>query len=201
MVGNIQKIKIENLINSFENPRHAIGDNEIDTLRKLFDAVGTQFMLNLAEDIQKNGLLGNQQIVVVYSEDAKKYIVYEGNRRVAAIKLLRNPDNFIFLDKNTIEKVRKLAKITEVIDEMECYVTDEEDAFFIMERLHSGEDKGRGIKEWGPREKDTFQVRRKNIKKISYLIDLYVRQYCSGLDITTILPFTTIQRIFNNREG
>ena len=28
MVGNIQKIKIENLINSFENPRHAIGDNE-----------------------------------------------------------------------------------------------------------------------------------------------------------------------------
>lgn len=96
MVGNIQKIKIENLINSFENPRHAIGDNEIDTLRKLFDAVGTQFMLNLAEDIQKNGLLGNQQIVVVYSEDAKKYIVYEGNRRVAAIKLLRNPDNFIF---------------------------------------------------------------------------------------------------------
>lgn len=200
MVGNIQKIKIENLINSFENPRHAIGDNEIDTLRKLFDAVGTQFMLNLAEDIQKNGLLGNQQIVVVYSEDAKKYIVYEGNRRVAAIKLLRNPDNFIFLDKNTIEKVRKLAKITEVIDEMECYVTDEEDAFFIMERLHSGEDKGRGIKEWGPREKDTFQVRRKNIKKISYLIDLYVRQYCSGLDITTILPFTTIQRIFNNRE-
>lgn len=104
------------------------------------------------------------------------------------------------MDKNTIEKVRKLAKITEVIDEMECYVTDEEDAFFIMERLHSGEDKGRGIKEWGPREKDTFQVRRKNIKKISYLIDLYVRQYCSGLDITTILPFTTIQRIFNNRE-
>lgn len=34
---------------------------------------------------------------------------------------------------------------------------------------------------------------------MSYLIDYYVKKHCDGLDITTILPFTTIQRIFNNR--
>lgn len=32
------------------------------------------------------------------------------------------------------------------------------------------------------------------------MIDFYVKDYFEGLDITTILPFTTIQRIFNNRE-
>ena len=32
------------------------------------------------------------------------------------------------------------------------------------------------------------------------MIDYYVKRYFDGLDITTILPFTTIQRIFNNRE-
>ena len=54
-----------------------------DTLEKLFNAVGIQYMLNLAEDVQKNGLLGNQQIVVVYSEPIQKYgVVYEGNRRL-----------------------------------------------------------------------------------------------------------------------
>lgn len=200
MVGNIQRIKIEQLINWSENPRHNIGINEMDTLEKLFDAVGTQYMLNLAEDIQQHGLLGNQQIVVVYSEKIKKYVVYEGNRRVAAVKLLMNPDNFSFLDKATIEKAKRISKGAEIIDALECYVTDEEDAFFIMERVHSGEDKGRGTKEWGAREKDTFQVRRNNVKNLSYLIDYYVRQYCDGLDITTILSFTTIQRIFNNRE-
>lgn len=200
MVGKIQRIKIENLINWSENPRHAIGSNEMNTLEKLFDAVGTQYMLNLAEDIQQHGLLGNQQIVVVYSESIKKYVVYEGNRRVAAIKLLMNPENLSFLDKATIEKAKKIAKGAELISELECYVTNEEDAFFIMERVHSGEDKGRGTKEWGAREKDAFQMRRNNVKNLSYLIDLYVRKYCDGLDITTILSFTTIQRIFNNRE-
>lgn len=200
MVGKIQKIKIEKLINWSENPRHAIGSNEMNTLEKLFDAVGTQYMLNLAEDIQQNGLLGNQQIVVVFSESIKKYVVYEGNRRVAAIKLLMNPDKLKFLDKATIEKAKKIAKVAEPLDELECYVTNEEDAFFIMERVHSGEDKGRGTKEWGAREKEAFQMRRNNVKNLSYLIDLYVRKHCDGLDITTILSFTTIQRIFNNRE-
>lgn len=200
MAGKIQKIKIEKIINWSENPRHAIGNNETDTLQKLFDAVGMQYMLNLAEDIQEHGLLGNQQIVVVYSESIKKYVVYEGNRRVAAIKLLMNPEEFNFLDKATIDKAKRIAKNADIIDTLECYVTDEDEAFFIMERVHSGEDKGRGTKEWGAREKDTFQVRRNNVKNLSYLIDFYVRKYYDGLDITTILSFTTIQRIFNNRE-
>lgn len=200
MPGVIQEIKISELVNYFENPRHAIGSNEEDTLKKLFDAVGIQYMLNLAEDVQKNGLLGNQQIVVVYSETAQKYIVYEGNRRVAAIKLLMDPDLFGFLDRVTIEKAKKIGQEGNIPDVVNCYVTDEQEAYFIMERLHSGEDKGRGIKQWTPREKEIFKVRQSHVKNLSYLIDYYVKNYFDGLDITTILPFTTIQRIFNNRE-
>ena len=107
MSGSIQRIKVGELLNYYENPRHTVGSNEKDTLKKLFDAVGIQYMLNLTEDIQKNGLLGNQQIVVVYSDKLKKYIVYEGNRRIAAIKLLLNPEYFDFLDKPTIDKAKK----------------------------------------------------------------------------------------------
>ena len=69
-----------------------------------------------------------------------------------------------------------------------------------MERLHSGEDKGRGTKQWTPREKEVFKVRQSHEKNLSYLIDFYVKKHFDGLDITIILPFTTIQRIFNNRE-
>ena len=117
-----------------------IGSSEKDTLKKLFDAVGIQYMLNLAEDIQKNGLLGNQQIVVVYSPDIKKYIVYEGNRRIAAIKMLLNPTYFDFLDKPTVEKVKKMGIGLHDLDALSCYVTNEDEAFFIMQRIHSGED-------------------------------------------------------------
>lgn len=200
MAGTIQEITISELINYYENPRHAIASSEEDTLKKLFEAVGNQYMLNLAEDVQQNGLLGNQQIVVVYSDEVKKYVVYEGNRRVAAIKLLLNPDSFSFLDKATIDKAKKIGHQGGIPEVINCYVTDESDAFFIMERLHSGEDKGRGIKQWTAREKEAFKVRQSHEKNLSYLIDFYVKKYFEGLDITTILPFTTIQRIFNNRE-
>lgn len=200
MNGSIQKIRVDELLNYNENPRHMIGSSEKDTLKKLFDAVGIQYMLNLAEDIQKNGLLGNQQIVVVYSPDIKKYIVYEGNRRIAAIKMLLNPTYFDFLDKPTVEKVKKMGIGLHDLDALSCYVTNEDEAFFIMQRIHSGEDKGRGVKEWTSREKEIFKVRHSNTKTLQYLIDYYIKKYFDGFDITSILPFTTIQRIFNNRE-
>lgn len=200
MSGIIKEIDVSELLNYFENPRHAIATNEEDTLKKLFESVGNQYMLNLAEDIQQNGLIGSQQIVVVYSEDSKKYVVFEGNRRVAVIKLMLDPDSFTFLDKATIDKAKRIGQQGNISKTINCYVTDEEEAFFIMERLHSGEDKGRGTKQWTSREKEVFRVRQSHEKNISYLIDYYVKKHLDGLDITTILPFTTIQRIFNNRE-
>lgn len=159
MSGTTQLLKISELVNYYENPRHAIGSSEEDTLKKLFEAVGVQYMLNLAEDVQKNGLLGNQQVVVVYSEAVHKYVVYEGNRRVAAIKLLLNPDSFGFLDRATIEKAKKFRRQGKTPNMINCYITNEQEAFFIMERLHSGEDKGRGTKQWTSREKEAFKVR------------------------------------------
>lgn len=200
MAGIIQQIDIGEIVDYYENPRHAIATSEEETLKKLFEAVGNQYMLNLAEDILQCGLLGNQQIVVVYSEALRKYVVYEGNRRVAAIKLLLNPENFSFLDKATINKAETISRGGQIPNVIPCYVTDEQEAFFIMERLHSGEDKGRGTKKWTAREKESFKVRQSHEKNISYLIDFYTKKYFDELDITTILPFTTIQRIFNNRE-
>lgn len=200
MSGKVCRIKIEDILNYYENPRHAVAVNEKDTLKKLFAAVGNQYMLNLAEDIQEHGTLGNQQIAVVYSEDQKKYVVYEGNRRVAALKLLHNPDYFDFLDSPTRARAKSIASKGAQIKDLACYVTNEEDAFFIMERTHSGEDKGRGVKSWTAREKEAFKVRRNKSKNLSYLIDIYIKKHFNGFDITTVLPFTTIQRIFNNRE-
>lgn len=200
MPGTTMLIPIDQLINYYENPRHAIGSNEEDTLKKLFDSVGVQYMLNLAEDVQKNGLLGNQQIVAVFSEEMQKYIVYEGNRRIAVIKLLSDPDRFTFLDRASIERARRIGQQGNIPTEINCYVTDEAEAFFIMERLHSGEDKGRGTKQWTSREKEAFKVRQSHQKKVSFLIDFYCKKFFDDFDITTILPFTTIERIFGNRE-
>lgn len=200
MSGEFKRININKIINYHQNPRHDIGNSEEDTLKKLFNSVGNQYMFNLAEDIQENGLLANQQIVVVPLEGSNNYIVYEGNRRVAALKLLNNPDRFTFLNKTWRDKANIIAKKENPIDTINCYVTDEQEAFFIMERTHSGEDKGRGVKKWGSKEKETFKTLQNHKPSIAYFIDIYVKKYFNNFDITSLLSFTTIDRIFNTKR-
>lgn len=200
--GEHTEVNVDQINNYFENPRHDIANSQIDTLKKLFEATGTQYMLNLAEDILKNGFLGCAQPTLVYDKKISKYIVYEGNRRIACLKLLLYPYTFSFLGKASINKIKKITSGVNLEDmkNVFCYITNEEEAFFIMERVHSGEDKGRGTKRWSSREKENFKVRRNHSKNMSYLIDFYTKKYFDGYDITSIIPFTTIQRIFNNKE-
>ena len=51
----VERIEVDKIENYFENPRHDIGINELDTLKKLFNVAGYQNMINLAQDIYTNG--------------------------------------------------------------------------------------------------------------------------------------------------
>lgn len=96
-MGYTIDIKLDELLNDFENPRHDIAINELDAVEKLIEKVGGENMLRLAEDIYTNGLIPSNEIVVIYNEIIGKYVVYEGNRRVAIMKILKNPEQFSFL--------------------------------------------------------------------------------------------------------
>lgn len=202
MKGKIEYISIDKIINYRKNPRHTIANDDIGTFKNLFEKVGNQYMLNLAEDIFNNDLLPMDIVTVVFSEELQKYVVYEGNRRIACIKLLLNPDEFVFLDNNTINKIKKITSAGFKYDfnKIQVYITDEEEGFYIMEKVHTGEDQGRGRKKWSSREREDFKSRRNETKTMGLFIDEYVRKYNNNFDITMILPFTTLDRVFNNRE-
>lgn len=191
-------IEIDKLRNFYENPRHETGENDKDTLTKLIRAVGIQQMMNLAKDIAENGLIPGQQLIVVPS-NGDAYVVYEGNRRIAAIKMLLDPSEYSYIGENNIRKLEELSSNNTIPKEFLCYVTDEKEALFIMERRHLGEDNGRGIKNWGSKEKGKFGVLQGKKKTMSFLLEKYSKQYLDGYEITTILPYTTLDRIFNKK--
>lgn len=193
-------IDVVNILNYAENPRHDIGTNQIDTIKKLINKVGSQYMYNLASDIYRNGLLGANLPVLVYSSEKKKYIVYEGNRRVACIKFLNDPDILTTIDKALKQRIEKLKKVEKSAysSKIFCLITEEEEAFTIMERIHSGEDKGRGTKAWTPKEKAVFKSRLKDKITIELVIANLFEKYFKE-DITKKISYTTIQRFFNNR--
>lgn len=199
-----KNISLSKIDNYFKNPRHDIGINEEDTLKKLFEKTGLQKMINLAEDIYLNGLVTANLITVVKNSDNGRYTVYEGNRRVACLKLIANPNDFSFLSKNQTDRIKRLKKEKPLIidfDNIPCLVTNESEAYFIMDRIHSGEDKGRGVKAWNPNEKENFKYRTNPEEKrtISNIIATKHLEYF-GEDIKNLMAYTNIQRLFNNRE-
>lgn len=194
-------VNVSEILNYSENPRHDIGTNELDTLKKLINKVGSQYMYNLADDIYKNGLLGANLPTLVYNSKKEKYIVYEGNRRVACIKFLKDPTIIESIDKALKQRIERLIKTEKpkYSSDIFCLITSEEEAYTIMERIHSGEDKGRGLKAWTPKEKGVFDSRLKNKVTIELVIAELFNKYFKE-DITNKIGYTTIRRFFNNRE-
>lgn len=199
--GEYKEIDISSILNYSENPRHDIGSNELDTIKKLINKVGSQYMYNLAKDIYENGLMRSNLPTVVFNLEKGKYVVYEGNRRVACLKFLNNPDVLTSIDKSLKQRIETLIKKDQGVytSKIFCYITTEEEALLIMERIHSGEDKGRGLKAWTPREQGVFQKRLKQKNSVALVIAEQTEKYLKE-DITKKISYTTIQRFFNNRE-
>lgn len=197
-----KNIHISHLINNFKNPRHKEAKDEKDALVQLFNSVKFDHMFNLAEDIQKKGLHKNKSLTCVFDEKLNKYVVYDGNRRLAAILLLLDTDKFDFLTEEQIRKVNKLKakgldKVSRYID---CLITDRESAMLLMNSEHIGEDEGRGRKDWGAKEKENFKkLQGKSSSIASIITDKVLDRYNINLE-KDYLPFTTIGRIFGQPD-
>jgi hypothetical protein len=85
-----QNILITALLLDSKNPRMEIQSGHRDAIRALF-AEDPKFMLNLSEDIVNNGLNPLENIGISPGKDGR-YIIREGNRRVAAVCALHSPD-------------------------------------------------------------------------------------------------------------
>lgn len=92
--NKIIPISVDRLLLDFENPRLASsrgGDTQEDLLRVLWKEMAVD---EVALSIAANGFFAEENLFVIpedsreKDEDKRKYIVVEGNRRLAAVKLL-----------------------------------------------------------------------------------------------------------------
>lgn len=87
---NYQEIKLEKLEFDEKNYRIIESENQSDALRLLVEKEDTN-LIDMAKDITTNGLSPIDITAVVKKEGTDVYTVIEGNRRLAAIRLLENP--------------------------------------------------------------------------------------------------------------
>jgi len=185
-----REIAVTNLLLDLENPRLAEGQqSQIETLHAMLTAEGPK-TLALAESIANEGVSPMERLLVMPSEqDANRFVVLEGNRRLTALKILAEPamaDSVLTpaqrkrLQKWSIE-YRKHGEVERV----ECVIfSTREEANPWVERRHRGDQGGVGTVRWGATEAARFDARRSGKRRPELQVLDYVAQHAE-LDTAT----------------
>lgn len=150
------RIRIEDLVLDGKNPRHDPVSGTREAIQALL-ADGAEKMVNLAADIAEHGISPIDLFLVSPNEQGL-FTVLEGNRRVAAMKLLVNP---ALTGGHASEKrFRQIAATASLPDELNCAVaSSREEARHWLELRHTGEREGRGVVPWSAEGQNRFSRR------------------------------------------
>jgi len=124
-------------------------------------------LLRLAEGIRRHGLDPLRPIAVRPADEEGKFVVVEGNRRLAALKALEAPG--IVEAAYDVAGRRRLNRLVTAparvpVDPVRCMVfrtpKELDDLDHWVTLLHTGPNDGEGLVEWGSEEKDRHLARR-----------------------------------------
>lgn len=153
-MGNTE-LNLDELLFDLKNPRFDGLASQRDALEKIVQSQGSK-LVNLAEDIVANGMSPAHRVLVskVPGKGSRAYTVLDGNRRLAALRVLTNPivlDGMTGVGDLTAQKLRKLSREFDLdeIQPLDAYVCkNEAEARHWIEAIHTGENEGRGVVWW-----------------------------------------------------
>lgn len=145
-VKDIIKLSIHDICVNPENPRHDVvmdlGESFI--MQQLISTKkDTQAMYKLICDIYNAGWFVQSIVTVTYDSEKKKYIAWDGNRRLTALKILYNPkliNNFKYFSYTQIKNINDMHKKIpdDSFYEVSCYVADSfEDCADYIRTIHT----------------------------------------------------------------
>lgn len=154
----IREYSVASLLLDETNPRFADGvDSQREAVNALLSDAPAK-LLKLAGDIAREGTLNPTELPVVVRE-ANGLVVIEGNRRLAAVKLLANPE--LAFDKAHQRSLQRIAKTGAGPTKVTCYLAESRAAARHWLKLrHTGENGGVGVVEWKPWQMNNFDRRR-----------------------------------------
>lgn len=138
-------LPISRLLLDEQNPRHRPVLSQEQALAEIVRRAPGK-LLNLAKDIAARGLSPIDRAIVLKTDDG--YVTLEGNRRLAALRLLADPSKCP--DPHVRERFVTLAASAKVIPKkMQCFeVSTREEARPWLDRRHGGEMDGAGTVRW-----------------------------------------------------
>lgn len=211
---NNARLHISDIELNPENPRIEKQDNPFDAFIEMTKDVENE-IINMMQDIASRGKLSPLDMVSVISNPGTSsgYIVSEGNRRLAALKLLFNqlPSKMLSAKGQsryaTIQaEARKNGLDLQLNPQINVVILDDEEADDWNEVKHGGQQGGVGQVPWSPLAKARHQKKRR--KKVNLGLEVYeyykrVMQTDTKSDDLNALKenSSTIDRILSNPES
>jgi hypothetical protein len=212
-------LSIEHLKLDINNPRFSyqssINMNQTQIVKFLIDKFD---VFELAKDIAFNGYLIGEEPIVCKERD--NYIVLEGNRRMAACKILLDPEKYLSKQRASTLKHGRF-----MFEKMECHIAaSRKDANNLIYRRHNGIP----IKKWSKISQDAYlhnliSIEQVNIEDIhtdlgvipseirkalrrynvhQYAIKLFKHEPNELAEIAQEnFPITTLERFYDHSEG
>lgn len=156
-------ISVDRVFLDQNNPRHEPFESQTEAINYL---CGNEKIAELAEDIVENGL-NPLELFALIKEDGDTYFSAEGNRRLCAIKLLNDPD---LAPSKYRQKFEALSEnYVPIVSIFSVEFKDRENVRLWLDRIHAGQDNGRGRRQWNPEQKSRNSVYSKNDLALSLL--------------------------------
>lgn len=154
----LKRIAVDRVFLDLKNPRHEPLRRETEAIAHL---CGNENIFEIARDIVAHGL-NPLELLGLIPDGHDAYIAVEGNRRLCALKLLRDPDRAP--SEGERSAFGRVAANWEPVNEVRAIVfKDRRDAKLWLERIHAGFAGGRGRRSWNAEQKTRHTGYRKNL--------------------------------------
>lgn len=202
MATRTVEIDIEKLLLDEANPRFGKPLSQDDMLARFATDPKTQ---KLAAHIAANGVNPLDIPAVVASSKPGRYLMKEGNRRLAALKLLNN--QHLAIEDRLVSRYRTIAKSAKksvVPRSLQCIVfARAEDAEEWMLIKHGGQIDGAGTVGWDSIQKGRFNLRSGRTEQyaatIGFLDEAVENQWIAE-DEANDVNVSSLARILNDKQ-
>ena len=201
-----QTLTVESLQLSTDNPRLFDMRNvpaREKSQNKLINRMLKEDLIELIKDIAENGLDPSQLVMVsrAKTENRKeRYMVCEGNRRVAALKLLIKPE--LAADSSVAAQIKDIKKKYQgnISSDVSCLIgAGISDFKHWLKVRHEGGQKGRGLKPWSSLSQEDWRRNHGEKRRYKYALELYELAINSSWIKSQIqYDTTTIHRIISS---
>lgn len=204
-MAEIIVLTLADLLINAQNPRLPNpNEGQREALRSLAGHMKRKLLV-LAQDILESGLNpADLPFVMPLNDDRKRYLVLEGNRRLAALKVLENPEPIAgAVDPKLLGEFRDLSKQyqSSPIESIRCVsVKNRSEARHWIKLRHTGQNEGAGIVPWSSDEATRFGVRGGDLEIHTQALDFLEKRADLSINERRKVKASSIKRVLGTPE-